>query len=1217
MKQMFKHRVLLVLLLTLTMIISVPVKSSWADDLPLTGLTINEFKIIDHNQGDLEIDISYAMETDPNAFTNILCADQKDSSNKLIVNLTYNSATPFQEGDRLIIPTKIGGPQYPFSPLPLTDAAGNVLGTWEFGSSGFIINFGGDYINNNTITKLNATMETGWMANAIGNQPKTFNKGERIVKEGLIGNNPFTIAYEKKYVVADNVDSSNKSIGKSATSVTDSRVKWYYYIRNDFKYKTIDGKSEYFSTPHLLQNNGQYKPDSFTGNYIEDTIYDALEVSISNGHMSVSGINDDGKIISGSQGISLDFNDVLTEVDQAGRTRAQVKAALQNGEYCMYQNADGTTTVMIKYWDMNDSNGYTYNDVPVIAAAGGVGNYLKSKLPDIYGGVSDATIQNINQMFDGKIVQNISLVVTAKYDPVSVPVVKENTAQVTTDQTGTINKTAYARLTPPVGTADLPTDPLAIKLIKTDKNIGAGLSTEFSFALEASTDNGTTWDEVTLTDAMVEKGTLNADNTITPLAGGVLQVHRLTDGTKYRFVEKSHPSDYQDVAIDNDNPNDADHTTSANSETVDVTNLGQGHLILMYNEKTISEYTEEYYKEDPNGIVEYNSKMYTIVTADTLTKTGTIGGAVAPEDKDYPGFTPGDVTYQDGANNESTNSLTIPADGSLVIRHYFEALEATDPVKEVKDSDGVDVDTKPLWPGQEIVYTITYTNTTGLEKDITITDPLSEFVEFVSADNGGVENNGTVTWSRTVADGEVFKASVKVRVKDDVDGDVITNKAIVNDGTIDYETNETSNRTPGIPTDPTKEVFASDGITSIDGQEVQPGQELTYAITYTNTTGESKNITITDKLSEFVEFVSADNGGVENNGTITWTTNVANEETYKVGFKVKVKDDVDGDVIINKAIVNDVKDDFETNETRNPTPRALLDPTKEVFASDGITSIDGQEVQPGQELTYAITYVNTTGESKNITITDKLSEFVEFVSADNGGVENNETVTWTASVANGQIFKVTFKVKVKDDVDGDVIINKAIVNDVKNDFETNETSNPTPMKPLPTDPTKEVFATGSTTNIDGQEVQPDQELTYAITYVNTTGESKNITITDKLSEFVEFVSADNGGVESNGTITWTDTVADGEVYKVTFKVKVKESVDEDIITNKANANDGNNDYSTNETINTTPKKDKSTGTNGSDLPKTGTSTGMTPLYAMLFILSGIALAVFSRKRKLQ
>ena len=61
---------------------------------------------------------------------------------------------------------------------------------------------------------------------------------------------------------------------------------------------------------------------------------------------------------------------------------------------------------------------------------------------------------------------------------------------------------------------------------------------------------------------------------------------------------------------------------------------------------------------------------------------------------------------------------------------------------------------------------------------------------------------------------------------------------------------------------------------------------------------------------------------------------------------------------------------------------------------------------------------------------------------------------------------VTFKVRVKKDVNGEVLKNKAKVNDGKNEYDTNEVTNPTPTKPK-----KEVFKSGTTTNIDGKKVK--------------------------------------------------------------------------------------------------------------------------------------------------
>ncbi|ESE28486.1 hypothetical protein HMPREF9089_01520, partial [Eubacterium brachy ATCC 33089] len=195
-----------------------------------------------------------------------------------------------------------------------------------------------------------------------------------------------------------------------------------------------------------------------------------------------------------------------------------------------------------------------------------------------------------------------------------------------------------------------------------------------------------------------------------------------------------------------------------------------------------------------------------------------------------------------------------------------------------------------------------------------------------------------------------------------------------------------------------------------------------------NTTGEKVTATITDKIPQFTEFVSAEDGGTNNNGTITWTKEVEKDKSVTVRFKVKVKADVNGEIIKNKAKVNDGKNEYDTNEVTNPTPTK---PKKEVFKSGTTTNIDGKRVEPGDELTYKITYTNTTGEKVTATITDKLPDFTEFVSAEDGGSHSNGIVKWTKDVDKGKSITVTFKVRVKKDVNGQIIKNKAKVNDGK------------------------------------------------------------------------------------------------------------------------------------------------------------------------------------------
>ncbi|MEB3089919.1 GbpC/Spa domain-containing protein, partial [Parvimonas sp. M20] len=255
------------------------------------------------------------------------------------------------------------------------------------------------------------------------------------------------------------------------------------------------------------------------------------------------------------------------------------------------------------------------------------------------------------------------------------------------------------------------------------------------------------------------------------------------------------------------------------------------------------------------------------------------------------------------------------------------------------------------------------------------------------------------------------------------------------------------------PTEPKKDVFKGDDTTSIDGKVVKAGEELRYEITYKNTTGTKQIVTITDKIPQHTEFISADNGGAENGGTVKWVKEVEHGDSIKVSFKVRVNQDINGNPVENTSHVKDGFNETDTNKTHNPTSTK---PVKSVFNSqDTNTSIDGKEVKAKDELLYKITYKNTTGKVQKVVIKDKIPAHTTYVenSADHDGVFNNGEITWTKeNVADGETVVVTFKVKVDANVNGEEIKNKANVVDGSNEFDTNETTNPTATKPV-----KDVF----------------------------------------------------------------------------------------------------------------------------------------------------------------
>ncbi|MBC2576887.1 DUF11 domain-containing protein, partial [Peptostreptococcus canis] len=239
---------------------------------------------------------------------------------------------------------------------------------------------------------------------------------------------------------------------------------------------------------------------------------------------------------------------------------------------------------------------------------------------------------------------------------------------------------------------------------------------------------------------------------------------------------------------------------------------------------------------------------------------------------------------------------------------------------------------------------------------------------------------------------ETYEVTFTVQVKAD-NKTKVDNTAEVQTGKTGpkIKTNTTTNPPETPSTDPKKDVFKGSETTNIDGKQVNPGEILTYKISYKNTTGKEQEVVIEDKIPEFTEYVdnSADNGGVYSNGTITWTKeNLGNGETFEVTFKVKVKESASGENIKNEALVKTGNNNLKTNTTNNPVPETPTTPKKEVFKGDTITNIDGKQVNPGDILTYKITYKNTTRKEQDVVITDKIPTHTAYIenSADNSGV---------------------------------------------------------------------------------------------------------------------------------------------------------------------------------------------------------------------------------------
>lgn len=621
-------------------------------ELSLNNVEIKEFKILDVTNGIKEIKYKKGSDADyeeykanPDKFPNSICENQSDSKIKLNLNISYKSDNPIQEGDTLSIPASHSSVVGNFSnnPVPIKNTLGKILGTWIYKNGNFVLTFTGDFIKDNHVKEFSATFETGEVIEYSSLKKKHSETGKKYVEQAKLGKQDIIVPYEYHKINSSNIGTTENIIYKYMGYSTDSKANWDFHIYGDAKRLSQNGKDFLYFEPYLLEHDGKYSPNTLTDIYVEDTINDANGMpKFERILVYLSGIDDDGKVISGRY-TSGNFLSLLKKIEQGSKTKEAIKKSLKSGEYCIFDNGDKSYTFMLKLWNMNDGNGMTYDKLPDVKAAGGVGNFLKKTNPDAFGTLSEATIERINKLHEGKAIQNVYISLGTPYVPVKETTEIENTVKITTNQTGEKDYNANGKLTPPSALAEVPSNPLTIKLIKSDKDTGAALSKGFNFELQTTKDNGATWKTVEVTKDMVENGILNDDKTITPDDKGVIQIKKLTGGQKYRFVEKAHAAGYEDVKEDKDNPNTTKNPKSSNSRVVEISNQGTGKVVAMYNQPK-AEKIEVKVNKQWVGPKKYSVKVKLLADGKETEKTLTLTKEKNWEDK----FTDLDKLNKDG-----------------------------------------------------------------------------------------------------------------------------------------------------------------------------------------------------------------------------------------------------------------------------------------------------------------------------------------------------------------------------------------------------------------------------------------------------------------------------------------------------------------------------------------------------------------------------------------
>jgi uncharacterized repeat protein (TIGR01451 family) len=442
-------------------------------------------------------------------------------------------------------------------------------------------------------------------------------------------------------------------------------------------------------------------------------------------------------------------------------------------------------------------------------------------------------------------------------------------------------------------------------------------------------------------------------------------------------------------------------------------------------------------------------------------------------------------------------------------------------------------------PGDVIHYTISYANIgTGDAHDVTVEDTIPDFTTFDSSypDYDSVSGN-TYTWVFSVVpagtSGEIL---LNVTVDEYIeDGTELGNCANLNY----YD--ENGNPYPELydcanvdATAPIMDVSKIADVTTAD-----PGDEITYTITYENTgTGDATDVVIEDTIPADTTFVSSDPYYDEKDGDVyTWRfSTIGGGDSGTITITVKVDVGVADGTVLTNSVTLDYDD---ANGNPYPQETDSVDVTVTAPIMTITKTADVTTADPGDEITYTITAENIgTGDATDVVIKDTIPDYTTFVGSSRPYTSVvGKMYTWEIDeVCGGCSISFTITVEVDEYTPDETVLTNSVTLDYDD-----ANGNPYPQETDSIDVTATAPIVTITKTADVTTADPEDQITYTISYENSgTGDATDVVIVDTIPADTTVVSASPTWTSSSGDkFTWDiGTVSAGGSGTITLIVEV-------------------------------------------------------------------------------